>query len=241
MFPDAFRKQPGKGFQDRDIFSLQGKHSNLLVEFCYSLPCFLLLFKWIKSSLGNLSAPSSVLTFRFVLLQPLLPAAFPSSSPLPSTGHAAFTALSVLFGGPTPHPASLPTSLFAYRVAYSVATQKPGEVSRGHACLFRTVLSAHTLVRRENENAFASIVQARPVPVFGRPVHPGSRLRLRPGTSPHALRISPRGEHPALRWYFPTGQRDITPAFGYGAPHLSTRGTSTLLIHALPGAHYGLG
>jgi hypothetical protein len=39
---------------------------------------------------------------------------------------------------------------------------------------------------------------------------------------------------------FPTGQRDITPAFGYGAPHLSTRGTSTLLIHALPGAHYEL-
>jgi hypothetical protein len=38
-----------------------------------------------------------------------------------------------------------------------------------------------------------------------------------------------------------TGQRDITPAFGYGAPHLSTRGTSTLLINALPGAHYGLG
>ena len=37
---------------------------------------------------------------------------------------------------------------------------------------------------------------------------------------------------------FPTGQRDITPAFGYGAPHLSTGGTSTLLIHGLPGAHY---
>jgi len=36
---------------------------------------------------------------------------------------------------------------------------------------------------------------------------------------------------------FPTGQRDITPAFGYGAPHLGTRGTLTLLILALPGAH----
>ena len=105
---------------------------------------------------------------------------------------------------------------------------------------FRTVPPAHTLVRRVNEYAFASIMQARPYPVFGRPVHPGSRLRLRPGASPHALRISPHGEHPALRWFLTTGQRDITPAFGYGAPHLSTRGTSTLLINALPGAHYGL-
>jgi hypothetical protein len=26
MFPNAFRKQPGKGFQDRDLFCLQGKH-----------------------------------------------------------------------------------------------------------------------------------------------------------------------------------------------------------------------
>jgi len=136
----------------------------------------------------------------------------PASSPLPSSGHAAFTALSVLLGGPTPHPASLPTSLFAYRVAYSVATQKPGEVSRGHTWFFRTVLSAHTLVRRGDENAFASIVQARPVPVFGRPVHPGFRLRLRPGTSPHALRISPRGEHPALRWFLsPPASETLLP------------------------------
>src|SRR5215813_1035807 len=36
---------------------------------------------------------------------------------------------------------------------------------------FRTVPSANTLVRRVNENAFASIVQARPCPAFGRPVH----------------------------------------------------------------------
>ncbi len=35
------------------------------------------------------------------------------------------------------------------------------------------------------------------------------------------------------------GQRGVTPAFGYGAPHPSARGTSTLLICALPGAHYG--
>ena len=35
-----------------------------------------------------------------------------------------------------------------------------------------------------------------------------------------------------------SGQRGITPAFGYGAPHPSTRGTSTLLSNALLSAHY---
>ncbi len=35
------------------------------------------------------------------------------------------------------------------------------------------------------------------------------------------------------------GQRGITPAFGYDAPHPSARGTPTLLICALPGAQYG--
>jgi hypothetical protein len=118
--------------------------------------------------------------------------------------------------------------------------QEPDEFSWGHALIFRTMPPAHTLVRRVNENAFASIVQARPCPVFGRPVHLGSRPRLRPGTSPQALQISPHGEHPALQWFMTTGQRGITPAFGYGAPHLSPRGTSTLPINALPSAHYGL-
>ena len=126
--------------------------------------------------------------------------------------------------------------------------------------------SANTLVRWVNENAFASIVQARPCPTFGRPVHlRGSPHRLRPGTSPHALRIPPRDGHPALRrtagggfrsalacirlspscpfrllHTFPfSGPRGITPAFGYGAPHPSARGTSTLLSNALLSAHYG--
>ena len=64
-----------------------------------------------------------------------------------------------------------------------------------------------------------------------------SFYRLRPGTSPQALRIPLHSGHPALRW-LATGQRGITPAFGYDAPHLSVRGTSTLLIYALPSAHY---
>ena len=34
------------------------------------------------------------------------------------------------------------------------------------------------------------------------------------------------------------GQRGITPAFGYSAPHPSAEGTSTPMIHALPSAPY---
>ena len=34
------------------------------------------------------------------------------------------------------------------------------------------------------------------------------------------------------------GQRGITPALGYGTPHPGARGTLTLLISALPSAHY---
>jgi hypothetical protein len=37
-----------------------------------------------------------------------------------------------------------------------------------------------------------------------------------------------------------SGPRGITPAFGYGAPHSSARGTSTLLNDALLSAHYAL-
>src|SRR5215831_14116192 len=36
------------------------------------------------------------------------------------------------------------------------------------------------------------------------------------------------------------GRRGITPAFGYSAPHPGPGGPLTLLIHALPSAHYGL-
>ena len=100
---------------------------------------------------------------------------------------------------------------------------------------------ANTLVRWVNECAFTFIMQARPCPTFGRPVHlRGSPHRLRPGTSPHALRIPPRGGHPAIRSHLLSGRRGVTPAFGYDTPHPGARGTLTLLIHALPSAHYAL-
>jgi hypothetical protein len=127
------------------------------------------------------------------------------------------------------------------------------------------VPSANTLVRWVNENAFAPIVRARPCPTFGRPVHPrGGPRRLRPDTSPHTLRIPPHDGHPVLRsaaksgfrftlavssfrlrarlgFSIPSlfsGQRGMTPAFGYSAPHLGAGGTSTLLNNALLSAHY---
>ena len=88
-------------------------------------------------------------------------------------------------------------------------------------------------------NAFASIVQARPCPTFGRPVRLwDSSLDY----GPAVLRM-PFGFHLTVDTLpsadFITGQRGITPAFGYGTPHPSARGTLTLLISALPSAHYG--
>jgi hypothetical protein len=82
-------------------------------------------------------------------------------------------------------------------------------------------------------------VPTRPCPLFGRPVHrrDGSH-RLRPGASPHALRIPPRGGHPALLGVARRGRRD-TLAFGYGALHPSASGTSTRLNTSLPSAHCG--
>ena len=132
---------------------------------------------------------------------------------------------------------------------------------------FRTVPPAITLVRWVNENAFVSEVQTRPCPTFGRPVHLGFPHRLRPGTSPQALRIPSRDGHPALRstdmrWLqvglgcvqlspscpfrrlhtfrFLRPARLRTPLLGYGAPHLSARGTSPLLNNALLGARFPL-
>ena len=96
-----------------------------------------------------------------------------------------------------------------------------------------------------NENAFASIVQARPCPTFGRPVHRG----VAPIDCGPVFLLMPFGFHLAmdtlpsreLRKGCPTlsGQRGITPAFGYSAPHPGARGTLTLLNNVLLRTHYG--
>jgi len=64
-----------------------------------------------------------------------------------------------------------PFRCLAYRSAYPGASREPCEASWGHVLLFHAVSSANTLIRWVDENAFASIVQARPCPIFGRPVH----------------------------------------------------------------------
>src|SRR3984957_657904 len=116
-------------------------------------------------------------------------------------------------------------------------------------------------------NAFAPIVRARPCPIFGRPVHQGSLpfdyspilllkpfgFRIAPDTlssgirratgSRSVLAVSGFRLRARLDFSIPScspGQRGITPAFGYSAPHPSAEGTSTPMIHALPSAHYGL-
>ncbi len=82
-------------------------------------------------------------------------------------------------------------------------------------------------------------MQTRPSPTFGRPVHlRGGPHRLQPGTSPHALPIPSHDEHPALRRITPPADDVVTAIFGYGAPHSSARGTSTLPNNALLSAHY---
>src|ERR1035437_5355587 len=125
---------------------------------------------------------------------------------LPALAHLVFslfpTAFAVPRGDPT-FPAHFPRRLprhAAFTALEGLHSRPPTGGAALAPSLFRTVPSANTLVRWVNENAFAFIVQARPCPTFGRPVHlRGGPHRLQPGTSPHALRIPPRSGHPALR------------------------------------------
>lgn len=71
--------------------------------------------------------------------------------------------------------------------------------------------------------------------VFGAaPIDYGPVLLLMPFGSHLAVSTLPSDELSTL-----TGQRGITPAFGYDAPHSSIRGTSTLLNNVLLSAQYG--
>jgi len=145
--------------------------------------------------------------------------------------------------------------------------REPREVSWGHTQFFRAVPSANTLVRWGDENAFASIVQARPFPTLGRPVRHGiaASATARHFSASLSDSVSRRTPCPPVAIFggMPTqvrplgcirrfqlrarvgfsmsahsGRRGITPAFGYDAPHPGVRGTSTLLTWALPSTHY---
>src|SRR5215471_11785528 len=160
-----------------------------------------LLGRWCSGlSLMELSTPPVLLISLPVSPQPSSPAAFPDTLGRQSPGRVAFTTFLVPFGRPTTPRTPLPISLTLIGSLPSVPPEDPESPPGVTAQIFRTVPSANTLVRWVNENAFAPIVRARPCPTFGRPVRlRGGPHRLRPGTSPHALRIPPRGGHPALR------------------------------------------
>ena len=175
-------------------------------------------------------------------------------------------ALQVLFRSPTPALASLPTSLALIGSLTRLLAGTQAGLLGSRMNLPHRAVSKHLGAMGRMSDAFAPIVRARPLPIFGRPVHLRDRShRLRPNASPQALRIPDRSGHPALQSAISGGfrsvlavssfrlrarldvsipssrfgRRGITPAFGYGAPHPSAGGTSTLLTHALPSAHYG--
>jgi hypothetical protein len=88
--------------------------------------------------------------------------------------------------------------LLAYTPRYPTPSGAgPYETSRGNACSFPTVPTAHTLMHPGTPSiSFAAIVPARSRLDFGRPVR---LVRLRPGGLPQTLRTPPHGGRPVLR------------------------------------------
>jgi hypothetical protein len=72
------------------------------------------------------------------------------------------------------------------------------------------------------------------------PIDYGPGLLLRPFAFHLAMDTLPSGVRPRNSTFFPlSGQRGITPAFGYGAPHPGARGTLTLRSNVLLSTHCG--
>src|SRR6516164_10849551 len=72
------------------------------------------------------------------------------------------------------------------------------------------------------------------------PIDYGPVLLLMPFGFHLAMDTLPSGVPPKELPLPLSGQRGITPAFGYDAPHLGVRGTSTLLSNVLLSTHYDL-
>ncbi len=135
-----------------------------------------------------------------------------------SLGHAVLAAFQVLFSGPTTDRASLPTSLPLIGLLTRVFP-RPCQSSWGHTLFFRPLPSANTLVRWVKENAFASIVQARPDPPWAdrfiigvAPIDYGPGLLLRPFGFHLAMDTLPSGVLPRSSTFFPLSLR---PARNY--------------------------
>ena len=179
------------------------------------------------------------------------PAGFPDPSGRRLPDHAVFAALVVLPSRPTTDRVSLATSLSLIGLLTPVPPGDPASPPEVTHCSSVPCRPQTPCYRGRMSSAFASYTQARPLPLLADRFIFGVAPRLRPGTSPHALRIPPHGGHPALRrpaedgfrstlavsgfrfrarlgFSIPfsfSGQRGITPAFGYGTPHPSARGT----------------
>ncbi len=123
-----------------------------------------------------------------------------------------------------------PFRFAAYRSAFPpvMGGTPRGLLPESHVYLARRAVRTHPGATGWNPNAFAPIVRVRPFPVFGRLSSSWARaLRLRPGGSPHALPIPPRGGHPALRLALPliSGvQGTRTPKWMRPAEHTNETG-----------------
>ena len=144
-----------------------------------------------------------------------------------------------------------------------VPSDAPFKSSLGHTRDFRSVPSAHTLVRRVSRKCLRPHSAGSTLPLLWPTGSSGLPHRLRPGASPHALRIPPHGGHPALqvgrnlrpsrcrclrasaladlRSVIPSSlaSEALPPPVGYSPLYLRTGGTLTLMSRVLPGTHYG--
>ena len=200
--------------------------------------------------LFHLSALTHLASFLFSLPNRLRRLPSPTQFCRRSPGHATFAALKVLRSRPSTVRASLATSLLLIGPLTPVPPGDPDSPPEVTHCSSVPCRPQTPCYRGRMSGAFASYTQARPVPLLADQFILELPPRLRPGTSPHALRIPPHGGHPALRRTagdgfrftlavsgfrfrarlgcsipFFSGQRGFTPAFGYGAPHPSARGT----------------
>ena len=112
----------------------------------------------------------------FCLFPTVFAGRLPRLTPPPFSGRVAFATLLVLLGRPTTPRTPFPPSLALIGSLPSVPPEgpesPPGVTLRSSVpCRPQTPWCGGL-----NENAFASIVQARPCPTFGRPVRPWSSL-----------------------------------------------------------------
>ena len=132
-------------------------------------------------------------------------------------GHAAFTALVVLHSRPSTDRASLAPSLSLIGLLTPVPPGDPAsppEVMHCSSVPCHPQTPCYSGRMRAPSPHIRRLDLSRLWPTGSSSESPP---RLRPGTSPHALRIPPRDGHPALRYYgaVATGPPWLYPAFAF--------------------------